>query len=400
MSEHEKNLVANTLRHILFSLKWMGFYMYEVISYLEKEKWEEKTRQLKKQDIFYQYEYSKLYRNDEDGLPYLFYYENKTGNRLVYIFFKRKINQLSFIQGEIKEDFFDIITQPYGYGGPIYNSYDQRFLEQFRQVFSEYCLQENIICEFIRFHPLLNNHRGMEKFMDVSVDRQTVYIDLSKGEEEIPSYYHQNHRRNIKKAIKNKLEFKVFNLDEALEKADEFYEIYRETMDKLNASRYSYFSKMYIRDLLIGLKNKSLMAAVFLDGEMIAANLCLYEGGNLHFHLGCSKKDFQCLGANVYLLHRMALWGKENGLTRFHLGGGHGKHMGSGEWDALFQYKHRFNREGLLDFYIGKRVHNHEVYHRLVADWEKYYSQRASSDYVPAYRAMPEKKIEACLPRN
>ena len=355
--------------------------MYEVISFEDTTNWEKKINEFTKKDAFYHLSYSKLYREIGDGDPYLFFFENEKGNKLCYSFLKRKINKLPFMNNYLGDvDIYDIITPSYGYGGPLYDNEDHQVIQQFRSEFEEYCKQDNIITEFIRFHPILQNQKYMEDLLDVTYDRETVFMDLVKSKDEIFSHYHKNHKRNVLKAMKNKLEFKVFHKDQIESQLYTFYEMYKATMDKLNASEYSYFSIEYLHNLISGLNQHSILGVVFCNEKMVAAALCIYDSNSLHYHLGCSYKEFLNLGSTIFLLHNVALWGKENGMHSFHLGGGH---IGR---DSLFQFKHRFNLKGTLEFYIGKKVHQPEVYKNLIEKWEEYYLTPSNSQFFPAYR--------------
>ena len=105
-----------------------------------------------------------------------------------YPFIKRAI-ELPFLNNGLSQD-FDIIT-PYGYGGHLTQNSSEQIIQDFRLEFDEYCQKNNIISEFIRFHPLLKNHEYLEGLIDVVFDRETVYIDLTKSEGEILSNYHR-----------------------------------------------------------------------------------------------------------------------------------------------------------------------------------------------------------------
>lgn len=354
--------------------------MMQVISFHDKQNWEKVIQRFSHKDVYYFQAYCSLYYLMGDGEPFLAFYENHYGNTVCYPFIKRPVN-LPFLNNAVPND-YDIIT-PYGYGGPLAQNLNKQIIDDFRIQFDEYCRTNNIVSEFIRFNPLLENHQYLDGFVDVVYDRETVYIDLTKSKEEIVRKFHKNHRRNLNKAIKNKLEFKALENQSALLYLDEFYELYNKTMDKLSASEYYYFSREYLKELLFGLNNNSMIAAVFLEEKMIAGALCMYENEFLHYHLGCSDQDFLNLGTNVYQFYNTALWGKQNDLQTFHLGGGH---VGR---DSLFEFKHRFNQEGTVKFFIGKKIHNMEKYYSLVSNWEQYYSQRTSSEFFPAYRARP-----------
>ena len=357
--------------------------MYEVIPFHQAEIWQEKLKQIRKKDLFHNPFYSRLYLNSGDGEPHLFFYYDNSGNKLCYTFMKRKINNLPLFYG-LEKDLFDIITPPYGYGGPLTDTEDREIIKEFRKEFIEYCSMNDIISEFVRFNPLLQNQKYMVDTMELVYDRETIYVDLTKSEKLIMDGYHKNHQRNIKKAKKNLLQFRVLQRREAMETAPEFYQMYKETMLKLKASEYSFFSLEYITELLGSFPNQSMIGAIFHEGQMINAVLCLHEGDTLHYHLGCSKKEFLSLGGSIFALHQTALWAKKEGLRTFHLGGGH---IGR---DSLFQFKHRFNQDGMLDFFIGRNIIDHEQYRKLMEHWKTSHPQSIiSGSFFPTYRSGP-----------
>lgn len=325
--------------------------------------------------------YSRLYHNLGDGDPYLFLYEDGHGRCVAYVFLKRPIKTLHYINMDtFKDEYYDIIT-PYGYGGPLYDKADEQLIRGFRKEFEEFCRDENIVSEFIRFHPLLENHRYLDELMNVEYDRDTVFVDLNQTEKEIYRQYHHNHQRNIRKAREyENLEFRAFRGQDATEQAESFYEIYTETMDRVGASPYHYFSLEYVTDLLSGLNGGAMIGATIYEGEMISAALCMYKGGFMHYHLGCSKADYFHLGTNVYQFHNIALWAKEQEISTFYLGGGH---VGR---DSLFRFKQKFSPDGILPFYIGKKIHRPQSYNDLVENWKKHYARDSTTAFFPAYR--------------
>lgn len=354
--------------------------MYKIISFADETGWKKALKQINRKDIYYSQSYCRLYRALGDGDPYLFFYRDGRGNKLCYVFIKRPVRTLRHVNtGLFEREFFDIIT-PYGYGGPLYDYADDQLIRGFRRAFEAYCREENIISEFIRFHPLLKNHHYLESFMDVVYDRETIYIDLNKSGKEIFQQYHKNHRRNIRKAQKNRLTFRMFTKEDAMDRAEIFYGMYKKTMDRVGASPYAYFSLDYMKDLLSGLYGNVAVGASLLDGEIVSAALCMYEGGLLHYHLGCSKEEYFHLGTNIFQFHNIALWGRENGCHAFHLGGGHRGR------DSLFKFKHRFSPKGTLGFYVGKKIHQPQLYKLLVEHWERYYAQEAANGFFPEYR--------------
>jgi serine/alanine adding enzyme len=358
--------------------------VYQIIPFEEPERWERAYAQASRKDVYYLHAYAELCRCMGDGEPFLFAYEDGAGNRVCYVFIRRPLRALPFAEdARLEGDWYDIISPTYGYGGPLCAEPREQVLRAFRAEFEAYCRGANIVSEFVRFHPLLGNHRLLGGMMDVVYDRETVSIDLNRAEEELFARYHPNHQRNIRKALKHGLEFRMLDAREALQQLEVFYRLYQATMDRVHATPYYYFSTGYLERLFSRFGRGALLGAVFLEGRMISAALCLREGDTLVYHLGASEEASLHLGTNVFQFHHIALWARRNGLRAFHLGGGHRGR------DSLFQFKHRFNPEGTLELNNGRKVHQPEVYARLVESWRRYHAQELPEPYFPAYRTRP-----------
>jgi len=358
--------------------------MHYTLLFEEKDKWQyELNDGIKNNDIYFSLSYCDLYRELGDGDPHLFVYTDKCGDKILYPFLKRKINNLPFVKDRFQKEIFDITT-PYGYGGPIHQNMSTAepgdVIKRFRSTFNDYCREKNIITEFIRFHPLLNNHLNMSNLMDVHHIRDTVFIDLTKKEEEIFNNYHRNHRRNVKKAEKNGLTFQVLEGENTVDEIDTFIKLYKDTMKRNSALSYYYFPKYYFEHFFHNLSQNSVMCSVRLDNHTIAAAIFMFQGDFLHYHLGCSDQKFLSMAPNNLLFHEMARWGKKNGFKKLHLGGGYT------DDDQLFQFKHKFNPDGRLSFFIGKCIHDEQIYEELVRLWTGYYSKEINTDYFPLYR--------------
>ncbi len=367
--------------------------MYQIISFAEPERWERAYAQSPRKDAYYLHAYAELCWCMGDGDPYLFAYEDRAGNRVSYAFIRRPLRALPFAQeARLEGEWYDIITPTYGYGGPLCVEPREQVLRAFRAEFEEYCRSANIVSEFVRFHPMLSNYRLLGDMMDIVYDRETIFIDLTRSEEEILARLHGNHQRNIRKAQRHGLEFRVLDARESLEQLEVFYRLYRATMDKLHSLPYFYFSLDYLKRLFTRFGEGAVIGAVFLDGRMISGALCLREGDTLIYHLGASEKALLALGMNVFQFYQLALWGKRNGLSAFYMGGGHRGR------DSLFQFKHRFNPDGVRVLNNGKKVHQPQVYARLVECWKRYHAQELPESYFPEYRTRPAVRVAVPSP--
>jgi len=136
--------------------------MYEILDCkLNIKYWKKILVENNIHNILYFPEYLLLWELNGDGIAKNFFYKCDYGI-VLYPFLIRKINELKFFQQmKITEIFYDI-TSPYGYGGPLVRSYgksDKNLLVNgFIKEFSLFCEKNNIVSEFIRFHPLMENH--------------------------------------------------------------------------------------------------------------------------------------------------------------------------------------------------------------------------------------------------
>ena len=71
--------------------------------------------------------------------------------------------------------------------------------------------------------------------------------------------------------------------------------------------------------------------------------------------------EYRKLASANLLLSEAANWAAERGIREFHLGGGVEIE------DSLLTFKKHFNRNGLLDFCIGRNIFNQQAFDDLVS---------------------------------
>jgi lipid II:glycine glycyltransferase (peptidoglycan interpeptide bridge formation enzyme) len=103
----------------------------------------------------------------------------------------------------------------------------------------------------------------------------------------------------------------------------------------------------------------------------------MFNGTSAHYHLSGTLRDYMSYGANNLGLYEIALDLCKNGCKSFHLGGGYG-----GDSSPLLKFKRSFNKNGDLDFYIGKRIFNQEEYDEVC----KAVGIEDKTGFFPAYR--------------
>ena len=335
----------------------------------QAEQWDEVVQTFKEYDVYWLSGYVKAFYIHGDGEPLLFFYDDGS-TRGINVVMKRDVAKSAEFTNIIpKGQFFDFAT-PYGYGGWLIEG------EEKERLFEEYYRwidKNRIICEFIRFHPMVRNHKNCTSYYKVTQLGEVVHMDLLS-----PKYIWNNiiskNRNMIRKAIKNGI--KVFNgrFPGIYEK---FRVIYDMTMDKDGAEDYYYFGKEFYQSLLEDLSQNAQVFWAEKDGIIVAASIMIFANGYMNYHLSGSLREYNSMAPSNLILYKAALWGNANGYRTLYLGGG----VGSGE-DSLFKFKRAFYKGELTHFYIGQRIYNNDIYEMLV----KLHGNPKSS-FFPLYRA-------------
>lgn len=336
----------------------------------QSEQWDNIVRTFKDYDTYWLSGYVKAFEIHGDGTPLLFYYEG-SNTRGINVVMKRDIADDSRFQDIIpRNEYFDFST-PYGYGGWLVegNEEEELFLQ-----YEKWCKNNGIVSEFVRFHPLIENHGLSKAAYDVIALGKTVCLDLASPEVIWTNLTSKN-RNMIRKAQKNGVKIYMGRYPQVFE---EFREIYNGTMDKDNAEDYYYFNKDFYESVLNDLPNNAQVFYAEYEEKIIAASIMLMANGKMNYHLSGSIREFSSLAPTNLLLYKAALWGCANGCKTLYLGGG----VGSGE-DSLYKFKKAFYRiDDDKRFYIGKKIFIEETYDELLSK-----RKHIDSNFFPQYRA-------------
>ena len=331
---------------------------YEVLDLSESKKWNDLVNQLplNQQDIYFTPEYYKVYEEYGDGKALCFVYHFKN-NLALYPFLLNRINELGY---NLSEDYYHI-EGAYGYNGIISSSDDPDFIKSFYTDFNKYCQKNNIIAEFTRFHPLLENYKFSRDFLDVSYNRKTVYIDLKQCYEDINKNYSSSQKEGLAKARKKNLTISFFQNEFPYQR--EFIKMYRENMDRVKAENYLYFNDVYFESAFNNLPLIQFVA--FKEKIIIASILCLFKNSYLHAYFSASKEEYLKFKPNNLLYNEVITFCYKKGFKKIHFGGG----KSNSEDDSLFKFKQNFSKT-TADFYIGKKIHNEKIYNEVIRQWE------------------------------
>ena len=344
--------------------------MLTVYSLENSEQWDTLVCTFADHDVYWLSGYVKAFQIHGDGEPLLFFYEND-GIRGINVVMKRDIAKDIHFVGKLSENEYFDFTTPYGYGGWLIEGKGK---EELFQEYENWCCRNGIICEFVRFHPVLKNQESSTDAYEVVPLGNTVALDLSTPEAIWANITSKN-RNVIRKAQKNGI--KIYN-GRYPDIYKVFREIYNGTMDKDNAEDYYYFDESFYESILYDLPQHSQVFYADLGGKVIAASIMLMANGRMNYHLSGSVRDYANLAPTNLILYEAALWGCANGCKTLHLGGG----VGSGE-DGLFAFKKAFNRGQPCRYHIGKNIFLSEIYEKLIA----MRTSLQERGFFPCYRA-------------
>lgn len=348
----------------------MGKERMKIIDINASAEWDKIVKSFDQYDVYNLSGYSKSFKIHGDGEPKLLYYEDDN-IRGFNVVMKRDIADDPHFEGKIpKGKWFDLVT-PYGYGGWIIEGSGDKtpLFEEYKKL----CRDSNIICEFVRFHPVLNNYKYVEDLYQTEKLGHTIAMDITSPDV-IWSNLTSKNRNMIRKAEKSNIEIVVGNDEDSYR---DFRQMYDETMVKNGADEYYFFDEKYYDGLRTDLADNALVFSAIYNGINISSAIVTFANGRLNYHLSGSVYEYRNLAPSNLLLYRAAVWGSEHGMKTFHLGGG----IGSQE-DNLFKFKKAFYRGELKQFVIGKIIFDKEVYDTL-CEMRK---GDAESSFFPEYR--------------
>lgn len=309
------------------------------------------------------YEISKVLEKDFSKNLLLEWVDEK--GRILFPLMIRKIPSTSYYD----------TTTAYGYGGPWIEG--EPDLVQFAKHFDLWAKKNNVVCTFLRFHPLIKNAETFRTVLPVRRIGPTAAWNLKKDDGLIEGMA-KGHRKTFRRAHKAGLEIRIQSNPVSM---DEFKSIYHKSMNRLSADGFYHFEDGYWKSALEKLGTNTLLVEAIYEDETVAAVWCLFSENFLHFHLSGTTDEGRRHGGSVLCRVAAAQWAKENGINTAHFGGGVG-----GEDSTLLTWKRRFDESNPpLDFYVSNLVHLEEAYSQIAAEYEP-------NSFFPPWRS-PKKRL-------
>lgn len=330
-------------------------------------RWDEAVKELPDYDVFYLSGYMKAFQLQGSGEPLLVIYTNGDDYAINAVFRRDVADDRHFV-GKLEKGRYYDLSSPYGYGGFIGNVSDWDALEI---EWNQYCREQGYICEFVRFGLFSEYWKNFSGEV-VSVTHNVVR-DLEMPLDEMWMDFKQKVRKNVKRALQYNLEILADPDGKYLE---EFLKIYDHTMDRNDAKEEYYFSNRFF-DIINTMKDNHIYFHVLHDGKIISTELVLYGTENCYSYLGGTYREYYDMRPNDFLKYEIIKWAKEKKLKRFVLGGGYGSD------DGIFEYKKNLAPNGIVDFWVGKKIFDKGKYEELC---KMRGEDIALTGFFPAYR--------------
>lgn len=270
-------------------------------------------------------------------------------------------------------------TSVYGYPGPIAANSELpvHAVRQFQAELHDAFRARRIVSAFSRIHPVIGAADLVTGMGEIRNEGPTVSIDLTLTEEAQRALYRSNHRRDLAKLARAGFSCRIGGSPTEI---DAFTTLYLATMLRVGAADGYLFDRAYFERLL-AIQGLMLMLCRDGSGEVCAGAILSVTGTICQYHLGATADNFLSVSPMKLVFDTASLWGREEGATILHLGGG----LGARE-DALFNFKAGFSPRRHM-FQTWRWIVDAEAYHSLECDRETVPGTSAPEGFFPAYRA-------------
>jgi len=324
-------------------------------------------------DLYFTPEYGRLYERIEQGLLQTFSFSVPEGE-IYYQYLKRPVPYL--VNGI---QYYDAMT-PYGYGGPVVLRVEAGqevvLVDKFRKELNKKLDQEQIICEFVRFHPMEENAEFFKGMYELRNRRTAVYTDLS-SEDPVAEEFDKRTQKIVRQYLKKGV-FTVIERNPSEEELRLFIKCYFENMKAVGASEYFYFSECYFEQLRERLGSRLILARAYFEEELIGAELSFDDHDVYTCHLTGITEKGRAMNAARIIVAEEARWAKNNGFKYLF----HGCGRTAAEDDSLLGFKKCFTQGCFRDYWQGGRISDPEAYRKLC----EISGKAEESEYFPVYR--------------
>lgn len=245
-----------------------------------------------------------------------------------------------------------------GYAGPVLSAgATPEFREQALHAYRQWCREQRIVAEIIRFSPILRNDQAFTDSAQLGVfqAKELVVSECHTDEAAQLAAFTTKCRSSVKRGMRD---CTAAVLDKAVY-WEAFVAFYCASLDRIGADRRWYYSA--------GFFNRARQSddfqvyGVLYEGQLASAALVIeHPLANYYFMAASSEVSVQ--GANEYLIFSICQQVAARGTRHLILGGGNTIH----DDDPLLRFKRKFAHQ-LAPLMLGKLVHAPQEFEQLVA---------------------------------
>lgn len=284
---------------------------------------------------------------------------------------KRRINDLEIFI-EVETIYYDLVT-PHEYSGVVASEYNIDLFKEFYKELEEFCSNNNIIFQFIRFNPYSDEYKAATNFNIIFCDAQN-WFDCAT---DVLAQFSKRKARYVKSFLNKGI--RLVEAEKNKENIRIFYDLYKEAMVSLQANQFMFFNYKYFEMLCLNeyvkiffipeLDNNNILAGIIM--------LCDSENRRVYHHLSFRNRLVSSEHSMEFMIYATAQWSKEHNYLYMHMGGGSEK---------LHQFKDGCTKEK-VDYYIGNKIYNMKIYENLCNKFCSVYPEMKESSFLPLYRS-------------
>ena len=271
------------------------------------------------------------------------------------------------------------------YNGPIVISADAdhfELLRRYRKALDQFCADNHVVTEFIRFHPLYEETAALSRVEELIPVSDILYVDLRQGYEAARRSYRKGHRSAAQKAAREGASWSFVEPDDS--HLATFMRLYEWTQAR-NGTRSVYIQKQpFFRSMFDLLKGRVLLAESYFAGSVVSSSIFLDDKTCLWYQYSGSDLDLLRTDAHTYLMDRIAEWAAERRISYFVLGGGGDPHDPA---DRIAKFKRGFSHL-MGKVHQTKKVHDPATLEALSLAKENYnrsLNREVRRDWFPSY---------------
>jgi hypothetical protein len=334
-------------------------------------------------DIFYEPCYCRFVTVDTSHQPVMLAYQDDLGE-VFDVTLRKNIADLPFY-ADVAHQF---ARSPTDLASPEYNSpiviaepgAVGELLRRYRRAVDEYCLESGVVTEFVRFHPLSESATAFADLLDLHQAAEMVYVDLRRGYDSAFCGYRENHKRNIKKALKQGAMFRFCpSRDE--EATSLLHKLWSEAMLRKDAKSIYHHPLEHFVGFVQALGDRALIVESLVDNDVASVDVFVLGRKHIwHKYSGLDQR-FRVTGAHTFAFDRTIHWAWQAGYEYFMLGGG----MEQG--DSTYQYKYGFSHLAAPVRHF-KKVHDQKALNLLLEAKSAYNTRlglETKQQYFPSY---------------